>query len=131
MTADALIPRGAPVIVPSGLVFSNIMAGAVAVALMYFTRDILVPIALALLLSFALAPLVRLLQRLKLPRALAVIGAVATAVAITVALTMMVMVEVNQLADDLPRYQSTLTERSQFSGYGRARRTVKKCLQHA
>ena len=98
-------------IVPSGLVFSNIMAGAVAVALLYFTRDILVPIALALLLSFALAPLVRLLQRLKLPRALAVIGAVATAVAITVALAMMVMVEVNQLADDLPRYQSTLTEK--------------------
>jgi len=92
------------------------MAGAVAVALMYFTRDILVPIALALLLSFALAPLVRLLQRLKLPRALAVIGAVATAVAITVALTMMVMVEVNQLADDLPRYQSTLQRRSTICG---------------
>jgi predicted PurR-regulated permease PerM len=87
------------------------MVGAVVVALLYFTRDILVPIALAVLLSFALAPLVRLLQRFKLPRALAVMGAVATALVIAVSLATMVMVEVNQLANDLPRYQSTLTEK--------------------
>jgi len=87
------------------------MVGGVVVALLYFARDILVPIALAILLSFALAPLVRILQRLRLPRALAVIGAVATAVVIAVSLATMVMVEVNQLGDDLPRYQSNLTEK--------------------
>ena len=87
------------------------MVGAVVVAVLYFTREILVPIALAVLLSFVLAPLVRFLQRLKVPRSIAVIAAVATALAIAFSLAMMVMIEVNQLAEDLPRYQSTLSEK--------------------
>src|ERR1700730_9703318 len=87
------------------------MVGAVVVAVLYFAREILVPIALAVLLSFALAPLVRLLQRLKVPRSIAVLGAVATALLVALTLATMVMIEVNQLANDLPRYQSTLSEK--------------------
>jgi predicted PurR-regulated permease PerM len=99
------------VIVPAGLAFSNVMVGAFVVAILYFAREILVPIALAVLLSFVLAPLVRTLQRLKVPRALAVMGAVGTAFIVTVSLATMVMVEVNQLANDLPRYETTLSEK--------------------
>jgi predicted PurR-regulated permease PerM len=87
------------------------MVGAVVVAILYFTREVLVPIALAVLLSFVLAPLVRLLQRLNIPRFLAVTGAVAFALAIALSLATMVMVEVSQLGNDLPRYQSTLGEK--------------------
>src|SRR3984893_813330 len=87
------------------------MVGAVVVAVLYFAREILVPIALAVLLSFALAPLVRLLQRLKVPRSIGVLGAVATALLVALTLATMVMIEVNQLANDLPRYQSTLSEK--------------------
>jgi predicted PurR-regulated permease PerM len=99
------------VIVPAGLALSNVMVGAVVVAILYFTREVLVPIALAVLLSFVLAPLVRLLQRLNIPRFLAVTGAVAFALAIALSLATMVMVEVSQLGNDLPRYQSTLGEK--------------------
>jgi predicted PurR-regulated permease PerM len=99
------------VIVPAGLAFSNVMVGAFVVAILYFAREILVPIALAVLLSFVLAPLVRILQRLKVPRTLAVMGAVGTAFLITFSLATMVMVEVNQLANDLPRYETTLSEK--------------------
>jgi predicted PurR-regulated permease PerM len=87
------------------------MVGAVVVAILYFTREILVPIALAVLLSFVLAPLVRVLQRFKVPRSLAVVGAVIAALAVALTLAAMVMIEVNQLADDLPRYESTLSEK--------------------
>src|SRR6202161_691180 len=87
------------------------MIGAVVVAILYFAREILVPIALAVLLSFVLAPLVRILQRLKIPRPLAVMGAVGTAFIITFSLATMVMVEVNQLANDLPRYETNLSEK--------------------
>ena len=87
------------------------MVGACVVAILYFAREILVPIALAVLLSFVLAPLVRMLQRLKVPRTLAVMGAVGTAFLITFSLATMVMVEVNQLANDLPRYETTLSEK--------------------
>src|ERR1700730_14738501 len=87
------------------------MVGAFVVAILYFAREILVPIALAVLLSFVLAPLVRMLQRLKIPRTLAVMGAVGTAFIITFSLATMVMVEVNQLANDLPRYETNLSEK--------------------
>ena len=87
------------------------MIGALVVAALYFTREILVPIALAVLLSFVLSPLVRALLHVKLPRSIAVLGAVALAMAIAFSLAAMVMIEVNQLANDLPRYQSTLGEK--------------------
>ena len=66
-------------IVPAGLAFTNFVILAIVVAALYFTRDILVPIALAVLLSVLLAPLVRLLQHWRLPRWLAVMCTVAGA----------------------------------------------------
>jgi predicted PurR-regulated permease PerM len=88
------------------------VTGAFVVAILYFAREILVPIALAVLLSFALAPLVRLLQRFKFPRTIAVLSAVSTTLLIAVSLATMVMIEVNQLANDLPRYETTLSEKT-------------------
>lgn len=98
-------------IVPAGFAISNFIVGVIVVAVLYLTREILVPIALAVLLSFVLAPLVRFLQARSVPRSLAVIGAVCAALAISVSLAAMVMIEVNQLANDLPRYQSTLSDK--------------------
>jgi predicted PurR-regulated permease PerM len=107
-TASAAVEK---VIVPAGFAFSNFIVGVIVVAVLYLTREILVPIALAVLLSFVLAPLVRFLQGRRVPRSLAVIGAVFAALAIALSLASMVMVEVNQLANDLPRYQSTLSDK--------------------
>lgn len=98
-------------LVPAGLAFSNFLIGALVVAALYFTREILVPIAVAILLSFVLSPLVRAFQRMKVPRSIAVLSAVSLALAIALSLAAMVMIEVNQLASDLPRYQSTLGEK--------------------
>jgi predicted PurR-regulated permease PerM len=95
-------------VVPAGLAFANFVILTIVVAALYFTRDILVPIALAVLLSFLLAPLVRFLHRWRLPRWLAVMCTVAGALAIALSLATMVMIEVNQLDSDLPRYQVTL-----------------------
>lgn len=103
--------NGTTVIIPAGLASSNLFVGAVIISALYFAREILVPIALAVLLSFVLAPLVRFLQRLKMPRSVAILGAVTIAMTIALGLTTMVMIEVNQLANDLPRYQTTLSEK--------------------
>src|SRR6187401_412081 len=43
----------------------------IIISMLYFGRDIFVPVALAILLSFVLAPLVGLLQRISVPRGLA------------------------------------------------------------
>jgi predicted PurR-regulated permease PerM len=85
----------------------------VIVSALYFGREVLVPIALALLLSFALAPLVRILQGWSVPRTIAVIFIVLAAFAGIFSLGAMMVSQVNQLASDLPRYQSTLREKIQ------------------
>ncbi len=85
----------------------------VIVSALYFGREVLVPIALALLLSFALAPLVRILQGWRLPRSLAVILVVLAAFAGIFSLGALMVSQVNELAGELPRYQSTLREKIQ------------------
>jgi predicted PurR-regulated permease PerM len=95
----------------AGLAFNNFIVVAVIVATLYFAREILVPIALAVLLSFVLAPLVKLFQRVRVPRPVAVVLAVVAALAVAISLGTMVMVQVNQLASDLPRYQTTLGQK--------------------
>ena len=85
----------------------------VIVSALYFGREVLVPIALALLLSFALAPPVRILQGWHVPRTFAVILVVLAAFAGIFSLGAMMVSQVNDLAGALPRYQSTLREKIQ------------------
>jgi predicted PurR-regulated permease PerM len=76
----------------------------VIVGCVYVGREVLVPMALAILLSFALAPPVELLQRWHMPRSVAVIGVVLFAFAGVFSLGGLMISQVNQLASDLPRY---------------------------
>jgi predicted PurR-regulated permease PerM len=87
--------------------------GFMIVTALYFGRELLVPIALAILLSFVLAPLVGLLQRALVPRALAVVSVVIVAFALIFALGSLLATQLTQLAGDLPRYQSTISEKIQ------------------
>lgn len=91
------------------------VAGAVIVAIvigaLYVGREIFIPIALAILLSFALAPFVRLLQRLRLPRAAAVVLVVLFAFAGIFAIGGLIASELTQLAGELPRYEFTMQEK--------------------
>jgi predicted PurR-regulated permease PerM len=80
---------------------------------LYFGREIIIPIGLAILLSFVLAPLVRLLQRMRIPRGLAVVSVVIIAFALIFAMGSLLASQLTQLAGDLPRYQSTITEKIQ------------------
>jgi predicted PurR-regulated permease PerM len=88
-----------------------ILFAVVLVGCLYVGREVLVPIALAVLMSFVLAPLVRLLQAWYVPRGLAVVVVVLVAFAAISGLGGLMVSQVNQLADDLPRYQSTLREK--------------------
>ena len=87
--------------------------GFMIVVTLYFGREILVPIALAILLSFVLAPLVELLQRVRVPRGLAVVSVVVMAFALIFAMASLLATQLTQLAGDLPRYQSTMSEKIQ------------------
>jgi len=85
----------------------------IIILLLYFGREIIIPIALAILLSFVLAPLVGFLQRMRIPRGLAVVSVVITAFALLFAMGSLLASQLTQLAGDLPRYQSTISEKIQ------------------
>jgi predicted PurR-regulated permease PerM len=87
---------------------TTIVVGVVVVAALYLGREVLVPIALAVLLSFILSPCVRVLQRVYFPRVVAVIAVGLVAFSAIFALGTLMVSQVNGLASDLPRYQTTL-----------------------
>jgi predicted PurR-regulated permease PerM len=97
----------------SGNSLATVLVAAAIVAALYFGREVLLPMALAVLLSFVLAPLVRLLQRLYLPRFAAVTIVVLLAFGVIFGLGTVMFAQVSQLAGDLPRYQSNLGEKIQ------------------
>ncbi|KQP80392.1 MULTISPECIES: AI-2E family transporter [unclassified Methylobacterium] len=80
-------------------------------AALYLGRDIFVPVTLAILLSFVLVPGVRLLRRIRVPRALAVLVVVLTAFGALLGVALLIANETAQLASDLPRYQVTMREK--------------------
>jgi len=90
-----------------------ILITVVVIAALYFGREVLVPIALAVLLTFVLAPLVRFLQGWYFPRVVAVMIVGLLAFAAIFGLGALMVSQVNQLARDLPRYQSTLGDKIQ------------------
>ena len=94
-----------------GATLTSVLLAVVVIAVLYFGREVLVPIALAVLLSFVLAPLVRFLQAWFVPRILAVMGVTLLALVVALGLAALMVGQVNQLASELPRYETTLREK--------------------
>jgi predicted PurR-regulated permease PerM len=90
---------------------SSAILAALLIGALYFGRDIFVPIALAILLSFVLAPLVGQLQRARIPRGFAVVSVVVLAFMVIFGLGTLIANQLTQLAGDLPVYQSTMREK--------------------
>ncbi|MDG4895049.1 MULTISPECIES: AI-2E family transporter [unclassified Mesorhizobium] len=77
----------------------------VTVAALYFGREVFLPIAVALLLTFAIAPVVSSLKRAGVPRIAAVIASVAGAFAALSLFSFVVATQVSDLAQNIPVYQ--------------------------
>ena len=84
------------------------LLAALIVASLYLGRDVFVPIALAILLSFVLAPLARGLENWHAPRSLSVISVVLLAFAVIFAVGGVIATQMTQLAGDLPRYETNM-----------------------
>lgn len=87
----------------------TILLFAIAIiAALHFGQDIFIPVAAAVLLSFVLAPLVRLLRRIYVPRVPAVLLVVTIAFLILTGVFGVVVSQVRDLANNLPRYEYNL-----------------------
>ncbi|MRI52399.1 AI-2E family transporter [Methylobacterium sp. DB1607] len=93
---------------PKGPLASSLVVFAIIVAGLFLAREVLIPIAIAVLLSFVLGPLVNFLRRLRLGRAVAVLVSVLFAAGLIAALSTVIGVQVAELAQDVPRYQRTV-----------------------
>lgn len=115
--AEAPVQRaGAP---PRGGLVPPAMGGAkplgiiAVVAALYFGRDVLLPLAVAVLLTFALAPGVGWLRKLHVPRVAAVITVVVAAFAVIVVFGAVVTSQLSSLAQNIPLYQSNIEAKVQ------------------
>ncbi len=81
------------------------------VAILYFGREVLVPVTLALLLAFILAPLVALLRRINLGRVPSVLLGVVLALGLVLAIGGVIGTQIAQLTTDLPRYAATVEKK--------------------
>ena len=89
----------------------SLIIGAVVVSFLYFGREILIPLALASLLSFVLWPLITALRKAHVGRATSVLMAVVLTIAGLVALGAVMAVQVTDLASELPRYEQNLRDK--------------------
>jgi predicted PurR-regulated permease PerM len=83
----------------------GIIATATVFALLYFARDVLVPITLALILSLLIAPLVRALRRIGLGQTLSVLAAVLVLAFSFAAVAGVIGSQFVHMAASLPRYE--------------------------
>ena len=86
----------------------SIAVTAVVIAGLYFGQDVLIPIVLAVLLSFVLSPVVGWLERMRLWRAPAVILTVLAALGLIGAVGTLIGTQAAGLAQDAPRYAQTI-----------------------
>jgi predicted PurR-regulated permease PerM len=109
---DPRVPRPATRIAAStalgieGLI--TLAVGVTLVAALYFARDVLIPITLAILLSFLVAPLANFLLRLRLGHVASVVAAVLLSVSVIVLLGSVIATQLTELVSNAPRYQATI-----------------------
>ncbi len=102
-----------PVALPGVSQLLMLAVFVVVVTGLYFAQAVMLPITLAVLLSFLLAPLVGLLRRIRLPRVPAVLLSVVVALGVVLALGGLIGAQVASLASDLPQYQQTVESKLQ------------------
>ncbi len=83
------------------------------VGILYFSREILVPIAIAILLSFVLSPLVKALRRHGVHKKVAVGIVVLSTFLVTVGLGAVLAKQISDLAAEAPRYQVTVAAKAE------------------
>ena len=101
----------APTVPPTSAVRNRalgIIATAAFLALLYFARDVLVPITLAFILSLLIAPLVRALRRIGLGQTLSVLAAVIVLALTFGAVAGVIGLQLVHMSGSVPKYERTL-----------------------
>ncbi|WP_267389741.1 AI-2E family transporter [Sphingomonas sp. GC_Shp_3] len=90
-----------------------VAVGTLVIAALYFGQEVLIPITLAVMLSFVLSPVVNFLQRLRLWRAPAVIITVLTALGVLGLVATLIGSQAASLTANAPQYAQTIEAKVQ------------------
>ncbi|MEO5701939.1 MAG: AI-2E family transporter [Casimicrobiaceae bacterium] len=124
------MPPLAPV--PPGSRLTAIVTFVVVTGILYFGREVLIPLALSVLLSFLLAPAVRLLERVGLPRVVATTVVAALSFGVIGGVVWITASQFLTLAASLPEYKYNIqtkinkVQRGPEGSIGKATRTIKE-----
>jgi predicted PurR-regulated permease PerM len=116
---------------------SSLAGLLVAAAVLYLARDVLIPLALAILASFLLAPVVRRLEHLRLGRIASTLVAVAVAGGLIGGVGYVAAREALSLAAKLPEYRENIREKARAlrapddSALGKAAEAIKELESEA
>jgi predicted PurR-regulated permease PerM len=100
---------------------ARLLSAALVLGFLYYGQPVLVPLALALLVAFALHPVVRRLMQWRLPRGVSVGITVGAFVLILLGLSWFIGGQLMSFAEELPSYRQNLIQkaneaRAMFSG---------------
>ena len=90
------------------IILTSAVVGTIVVGFLYWAQKIFIPVAVAVFLTFLLAPLVTILQRRGLGRAFSTMLVVLLAVLVLAGVGWLVTTEVASLADDVPTYTKNI-----------------------
>jgi predicted PurR-regulated permease PerM len=107
--------RGRPIQVaatsPTGSPATFLIIAAAVIAALYLGRDVFIPLALSILISFALAPIATRLRRMHLGRVPSVLLVVLTTLAFVLAFAWLLATQAISLAQSLPQHEMNLRQK--------------------
>jgi predicted PurR-regulated permease PerM len=117
---------------------ASLVISALLIAGLVLGADLLIPLAMATILSFILNPIVRKLVRWRLPRGLAVAIVLGGSLSVAVSMTAVLSAQMLSLASELQTYRPNLVEKARWiSSLGQGPGTLKsasdavEALDHA
>ncbi|HVO46427.1 MAG TPA: AI-2E family transporter [Steroidobacteraceae bacterium] len=87
---------------------SRIVTAAIVLALLYLGRSVLIPLALAIMLSLLVAPLVRAVRRVGVGRTASVFVAIGVLTFSFIAIAVALGTQMLRIAESLPQYESNI-----------------------
>lgn len=93
---------------PPDLMATRLLLAAIVIAGLYLGRDVLAPLALALLLTIAALPVAEWMQRRRVPRVAAALLILTVVAGVMLGLVQVVVTQAYLLLAELPRYEAEL-----------------------
>jgi len=106
-TSPADLPMSSARVHPSSNKWAMVML-LVTIAVLYLGREILIPLAFALILTFVLSPVVAFLQRARIGRVLSVAVTVLVTIAAAACVAWIIAIQFVDIAKELPRYRQNI-----------------------